>query len=170
MTIRYFQTGGQAFGYDDTDQTAAPLIAAAVAAGWTEVTGNWPPPETVQQAQAVQLASLRAECDAAILAGYVSSALGAVYLYPSSTTDQINMMGSVTASMLPGLAAGWSTPFWCKDNSGVWAMRPHTASQIRQAGNDGKAWVLTCQQKLAALSATVAAATTVDAVKAVVWG
>lgn len=113
---------------------------------------------------------LTAACAAAIVGGYQSSALGAAHLYPSSITDQINMMGSVTASLLPDLPGDWTTPFWCKDEaSGQWAFRPHNAMQIQQAGADGKAHIVDCQARLEQLSAQVMAAASAQAIAAIVW-
>ena len=126
-------------------------------------------PQTLASAQSAQISALTASCAAAITSGYTSSALGSAHTYPSGATDQINMIGSVTASLLPGLASGWTTPFWCADSTGAWSFAPHTAAQIQQAGDDGKAWVVTCQTKLQTLSASVSAAKTLAAVQAIVW-
>jgi hypothetical protein len=116
-----------------------------------------------------KIAELTQSCEADIVGGYSSSALGASHTYPSTMTDQINMMGSVTASLLPDLGSGWSTPFWCADSSDEWSFQPHSVVQIRQAGSDGKAHIVNCQGKLQQLSAAVFAATTPDEVAAVVW-
>ena len=121
-------------------------------------------------AQQAQIAALTAACSAQIVGGFTSSALGAPHTYPSKIpTDQINLMGSVTDSLLPGLPSGWTTPFWCADASGNWSFAPHSAAQIQQAGQDGKANVANSQGKLATLSAQVMAATTVAAVNAITW-
>ncbi len=74
-----------------------------------------------------------------IFAGYQSNALGTAHHYPAKDRDQANMIASVTDSYNPNNATDWTTPFWCRDDAGVWALRPHTADQIRQAGKDGKA-------------------------------
>ncbi|MBB2685135.1 UNVERIFIED_ORG: hypothetical protein GGD47_002723 [Rhizobium etli] len=119
--------------------------------------------------KAVQIALLTAACAEAIVSGYASSALGSQHQYPSKVTDQINMMGSVTDSLLPGQPVNWSTPFWCADEAGAWAFRAHTAEQIQTAGADGKAHILTCQTKLGQLSAQVLAAASAEAVAAIGW-
>ncbi|TAY75330.1 DUF4376 domain-containing protein [Rhizobium ruizarguesonis] len=119
--------------------------------------------------KASRIAVLTATCAEAIVSGYSSSALGSEHQYPSKQTDQINMMGSVTDSLLPGQTVDWSTPFWCADESGAWAFRPHTASQIQGAGADGKAHILECQTKLGQLSVQVMAAASAEAVEAIVW-
>ena len=118
---------------------------------------------------AEKVAELTAACAAAIVSGYTSSALGEVHSYPNDQIAQINMMGSVTGSLLSGLPADWTTPFWCADRAGIWQMRQHTAAQIQRAGRDGAAHVVACQQQLVALNAAVAAANTPEAVAAVVW-
>lgn len=132
--------------------------------------GNTLAPATLTAVQETRIAFLKGACGAAIIGGYTSSALGSPHVYPSGQTDQLNMAGSVLASLLPGLPSTWTTPFWCQDTStGAWAMVEHTASQIQQAGADGKAWVASCQQKLASLTAQVQAATTAAAVLAISW-
>lgn len=127
----------------------------------------------VADAKDVRIAALRAACAAAIGGGFPSAALGATHTYPMDATSQTNLSGSVLASLLPGLAADWTTPFWCADAAGNWAFAPHSAAQIQQAGTDAKAWVVSCQQKLAALIAQVAAIDpntgTAEAVEAVLW-
>ncbi|CAN7475494.1 DUF4376 domain-containing protein [Rhizobium leguminosarum] len=119
--------------------------------------------------KASRIAVLTAACAAAIVSGYSSSALGSEHQYPSKQTDQINMMGSVTDSLLPGQAPDWTTPFWCADESGAWAFRPHTATEIQGAGADGKAHILECQTRLGQLAAQVMAAASAEAVAAIVW-
>lgn len=119
--------------------------------------------------KSAKVAALRAACAAAITGGFVSSALGAPHIYPSGATDQINLMGSVTDTLLPDLPEDWSTPFWCRDAAGEWDFRLHDATQIRQAGRDGKRHVVECQAMLADLSFFVNEATTIIAVNAIQW-
>ena len=128
-----------------------------------------PTASLVATAQAIQAAQLTTDCKNAITGGFVSSALGSSYTYPSTMIDQHNLAASVTASLLPNLPSGWTTPFWAMNNVGTWSFMPHTAAQIQQVGLDGKAWVVSCQEKLAGLNAQIAAAQTVAAVQAVTW-
>lgn len=121
-------------------------------------------------AQAAQVVVLSGACKAAIYAGFASTALGEAYTYPAKDTDQQNLNASVVASLLPGLAADWATPFWCADTQGAWAFRMHSAAQIQQVGKDGKAAILAAMSKNQALADQVAAAATVAAVQAIVWG
>lgn len=144
--------------------------AASVNQGWTFADGKFSAPAaSLEDAKAARIIFLTSACAAAIVGGYSSGALGSDHVYPSGVTDQINMMGSVTASLLPELAPDWVTPFWCEDSDGLWAYRPHTASEIQQAGSDGKAHVVNCQSTLAQLSASIMAASTPAAVAAIEW-
>lgn len=120
-------------------------------------------------AQSAQIAVLSAACQAQIYAGFDSAALGAVHHYPAKDKDQGNLSGSVVSSLLPGLPADWTTPFWCQDSAGAWAFVPHSAAQIQQVGADGKAAIVAALEKNAALAAQVMAAASVAEVQAVVW-
>jgi hypothetical protein len=124
---------------------------------------------SITLARIERISELTADCGAAIVSGFASSALGSPYRYPYKTTDQINLMGAVSASLLPGLDPDWTTPFWCADADGQWSFRSHSAAQIQAVGRDGKAHVVACQTLLAQLTTAVSAATTVEAVKAIVW-
>lgn len=128
----------------------------------------WPAAQ-LQAARTAQLALVTDSAAAAMTGGFQSSALGAAYTYPSTLTDQHNLSGSVVTSLLPNLPSGWTTPYWCQDSAGTWAMVQHTAAQIQQVGMDGKAWVVSCQEKLAGLYAQIEAATTVSAVQSIAW-
>lgn len=148
---------GQSLGrHVGTDPKGKPVLTAA-------------PPPTLDETKSDKVKALYAACSDAIKSGYTSSALGAKHTYPSGATDQTNMLGSVTDSLLPNIPDDWTTPFWCADDAGAWAMRDHTAAQIQQAGADGKAWVVECQQKLTGLVAQVQAAPTAAAVGGITW-
>lgn len=127
------------------------------------------PTPTLTRAQAAQMVLLRAACAAQITGGASSSALGSPHTYPTTANDQANMIASVTASLLPGLGGAWSTPFWCEDQSGNWAMQEHSAAQIQQAGSDIKAAIVAAQTKLRTLTAEIQAASTIAAVQAITW-
>ena len=120
--------------------------------------------------RAARIAALRAACAAAIVGGFTSSALGAPHTYPSAPTDQVNLMGSATASLLPGITESWSTPFWCADAGGAWAYRAHSAAAIQALFDAGKDHVVACQTALAVLTAEVESAADAAAISAIVWG
>lgn len=169
----YFKDTGGALHFLSTEDIAIggekylPLDCVAITDAQADAIRN--PTLTLAQVQAAKVAELSAACAAQIYAGFTSSALGAAHTYPAKDKDQANLSGSVVASMLPNLPAGWTTPFWCMDAAGAWAFVPHTAAQIQQVGADGKAAVVTALEKNAALAAQVMADTTVAAVQAVAW-
>lgn len=109
------------------------------------------------QLQTEKVVELDAACAATILGGFSSDALGTAYTYPAKDTDQQNLASSVLASLMPGLPGDWTTPFWCADETGNWAMRPHTAVQIQQVGVDGKTAIIAAIQQKAALQGTLMA-------------
>jgi hypothetical protein len=126
---------------------------------------------TLDELKANRVAALSADCQAQIYGGFTSDALGAPHLYPAKDRDQANLSGSVVASLLPGLAAGWVTPFWCMDAAGNWAFKPHTVAQIQQVGADGKAAIVAALERNAILAAQVMdpATDTAEKVAAIVW-
>lgn len=170
----YWQTTGNVpenilAGYPEgTEEVPLKPVTAGVDHQWVD--GAWQAlPPNLDALRAARLQGLRADCAADIVGGFPSSALGAPHQYPSAQTDQINLMGSVTASLLPDLAQEWETPFWCADEAGVWAFRPHSAAQIQQAGADGKAHVVAAQAMLDGLVTILATAATAEEIAAIVW-
>jgi hypothetical protein len=130
------------------------------------------PPAAAQllaQAQAAASKTVRAACAVAITGGFPSSALGSAHTYPSGATDQANLSAAVLASLMPGLDSAWTTPQACCDSGGVWAYVPHTAAQIQQVGVDCKTAIQACLARNADLQTQITAATTVEAVQAIVW-
>ena len=124
---------------------------------------------TLGQARNRKAALLRAACQAQICAGFTSAALGSPFRYPASETDQRNLQASLTLSLLPSLSADWTTPFWCVDADGAWAMRDHTVRQIQQAGADAKSAIVAAQQKLARLLSQVVSAAAIADLQAIEW-
>lgn len=118
--------------------------------------------------KAAKVRALTASCEAAILEGYTSDALGTPHLYPANLTDQINMLSSVADAGLEH-EEGWTTPFTCRDGEGSWDWRNHTASQIQQAGADGKAAITAIRAHLKELRDQVAAAADAGAVAEIAW-
>ncbi len=178
----YTPSTGAIIGFYDSVDSPPPATASVLAittaqwqtclvtAGYTVTGGVLTAPSSaalLAQAQSAAVARLTAACAATITAGYPSSALGAVYGYPMGQTDQDNLIAATTASL--NAATVWTTPFWCADSGGNWAMRPHTASQIQTVQRDSRAWVVSNQTRLAARVAAVNAAATVAGAGAVVW-
>lgn len=153
---------------EGTEEVPLKPVVSGVDHAWVD--GAWQSlPPNLDALRAARVQGLRADCAADIVGGFSSSALGAAHQYPSAQTDQINLMGSVTASLLPDLAPEWETPFWCADGAGMWAFRPHSAAQIQQVGADGKAHVVAAQATLDGLVTHLATAATPEDIAAIVW-
>jgi hypothetical protein len=57
--MKYFKDqAGKVYGYDDADKLQRPLIDKATAAGWVDVTANWPPAKTLAQLAAAKQAAM----------------------------------------------------------------------------------------------------------------
>lgn len=138
--------------------------------GWKYNKGAFlAPTPTLENVRVAALAILEAGCAATILEGFTSAALGQPYRYPAKLTDQSNLQASVLASLFPGLAEDWSTPFWCQDAAGTWAYRPHTAAQIQQVGTDGKDAINACIAHKIQLEQQLAKANTLAEAEAITW-
>lgn len=118
-------------------------------------------PVQLATAQARQGAALAAACQAAIIGGFTSAALGDAHAYPSDLATQANQVQAAT------IAAGGA--LWCQPSGGDWAFVAHTQAQAQQVVTDFAAARQALQQRLAALTNEVQAETTVAEVKAVVW-
>ncbi|HDR9099677.1 TPA: hypothetical protein QDA86_003015 [Burkholderia vietnamiensis] len=183
-----YDASGNIIAFYDTIDSPAPSGASVVDitdAQWLTCIsqqGQWhvvsgalaqvPPPTSAQllaTAQAAQIATLTQACANAITTGFSSSALGTAHTYPAQITDQQNLSASVLSSLMPNLPSGWSTPFWCADSTGAWSYANHTAAQIQQVGQDGKAAILAAIAKKVQFEQQVMAATTIEAVRAIVW-
>ena len=127
------------------------------------------PPLTLAEVKTIKSIQIKKDTELAIYAGYNSSALGTAHHYPAGSKDQMNMIASVTDSYHLTNLPTWTTPFWCADTNNVWGYRLHTATQIQQAGADGKAAILVSLSHNATLQGMIAAATTIAQVEAIVW-
>jgi len=124
------------------------------------------PTSTLDGAKVAQIALIKASCEAQIVGGFTSSALGSLRGYPSQDTDQRNLQSAVSASV--GAAATWATPIWCA-NAGVWSLTSHSAAQVQQVNADWLAFRVAAQQKYAGLVSQINAATSASAVQAIAW-
>ncbi|BAK75826.1 hypothetical protein NH8B_0994 [Pseudogulbenkiania sp. NH8B] len=145
------------------------LYAGDMQPGDREATAGEVAQKQLGTAITAKMAELAAACRDAIYAGFTSSALGEVRSYPFQDKDQANLNSSVTASMLPGNAGDWTTPFWCADAAGKWTWAPHTAEQIQQVGRDAMAAKLAQLQKNEALQKRVESAATIEDVQSIQW-
>ncbi len=125
--------------------------------------------ETIDDLKFQTVSKFRVQCETAITGGFFSDALGLPHRYPSKQTDQINLMGSVTASLLPDAGPDWHTPFWCANSDNEWGYLDHSAKQIQKAGADGKAHVILCQTTLVDLAYRVYEAKTPDDLREIKW-
>jgi hypothetical protein len=110
----------------------------------------------------IKLAELNIACNAAILAGFESSALGESNVYDFDYEAQINLAG-----MLQAITNGMiSEPITWKA-SGI--PLPHTFDQFKQVYADGLAFKNAQVQHYWELKAQVQAAETQDEIEAIVW-
>lgn len=130
--------------------------------GWGFANGVFTAPApTLAESKTAKNAEINAACEAAIVGGFASSALGSPHTYDSELEDQLNLIGAV------GL--GTDLPYRCADAVGVKEFRLHTAAQLKQVAADGAAIKLAALEKAATLKAQVQAAADAAAVGAVVW-
>ncbi len=113
-------------------------------------------------AKTTQISLLDKSCADEIILGFTSSALGAIYKYPSKPNDQTNLVGSVSS----GLA---EIDFWCMDEAGLWALRTHTLTQITQVLADAATLRIGYSVKLAGLISEISAMTDISEIELVVW-
>jgi hypothetical protein len=100
-------------------------------------------PVVLVQMHGRKYVEMNTACEATILGGFTSDALGAAYAYSSQMDDQVNLMGSV----IQGLEMAYS----CRDQGGIKAFRLHTAAQLRQVSNDFMSFKMKLLQKSDAL-------------------
>lgn len=105
----------------------------------------------------------------AIVSGFKSAALGTEHYYPSNLVDQQNLNSSVVSALLEDEGSSWATPFWCANQAGEWAFVAHSVAQIKQAGKDAKAHVLTQMNKSAELQAQIQQVDSFEALSAIQW-
>ena len=104
--MKYFNNGTDVHGYDETVETDAPYIDAAIAAGWVDVTASWPPaPPAPTEAEVVASyqAAVQNELDAYAVSMKYESILS-MASYANSTNDQFK------AEALAALA--WRDNVW----------------------------------------------------------
>jgi hypothetical protein len=131
-----------------------------------------PESEKLDKAVAFKSNELKGKCASAIISGCPSSALGEVFIYPTTPIDTQNLGNSALAALSAKIdnTEGWTTPFWTfKPSDLSWAYRQHTADQIIQAAQDVKAYIVGLQSHYAELLSQVNEATTESQVLAIQW-
>lgn len=121
-----------------------------------------------------KILELSNKCELVVTQGFTSSALGYDHVYDSEVVDQVNIIGSVTAtSPTPDYPQGMPIPYAVRPiENGV--VQPkiykvHTHIQLRQALADGAIFKLGCLQHFNQLRDFIYTLTTKEEVEAVNW-
>ena len=123
--------------------------------GEIKIVDELPSAYLLSVAKEAQLSAVYASCGRAIVAGFISDALGSPHLYPSKAEDQTNLIGAAIASSQTDLPVDWVVPFSCADESGTWDKRLHSPSQIQKVLSDGVTKRVAYSAKLASLCAQI---------------
>jgi len=119
----------------------------------------------LQNKKDIKTNELNTTCAKEITSNFSSSALGDTHIYQSEQTDQLNLIGVVTAGQDDYFKCGVEDT----DGNVAWNYKMHTIAQLQQVLGDGKAHKQGLLQKANTLKAKVASATTVAEVEAIVW-
>lgn len=115
----------------------------------------------VHQAKTVEV---NRACEAAIVDGFYSAALGEIHKYSSQMEDQLNLNGAILR--------GVDTLYACRDELGRKDYRPHSFAQVSQVWDDFAEHKLRLLQKALQLKEALDQALerdNVDALEAVTW-
>ena len=115
---------------------------------------------SLKEMKTSKLTSLNTFCEAAIVGGFTSSALGSEHTYQSDRDDQVNLMGLVTA--------GNDDVLKCFDGY-TWNWKQHTVSQLKKVFNDGAAFKKEQLIKANTLKAQIEAASANEELDGIVW-
>lgn len=119
----------------------------------------------LQALHTLKVVAINQACEAAITAGFPSSALGSPYTYGSQLEDQLNLTGAV----LRGLEMDYP----CRDDQGVKAYRLHTLEQLSQVSADFTLFKLQLLQRADELKQQLDQALLAgdaDALESIAWG
>jgi len=161
--MNYFKnTNNEIFAYDD-EQVAQGYGKDLTALTQAEFDAMMQP--TLVEVQSSKISEINTLCGKAIISGFTSSALGSAHTYQSEQTDQLNLVGAVTA--------GTDDYFKCgvTDANGniTWNYELHTIAQLHQVLADGKVYKLALLEKANTLKVQVANATNIADIEAIVW-
>lgn len=115
--------------------------------------------------QAQQITVINDACATELLAGFNSSALGTPHKYDSAIVDQLNFMQAYAIAQVTNAPVEYRV--WNED--GTKSFYPHTAAQFETVYQDGATVKAAALTKCATLKISITAATTNDAVTAIVW-
>lgn len=118
-----------------------------------------PPP--LESFKSSAIAKMEAAARGAILAGFISDALGSEHIYGGKETDQINLVGAA--------ASGTDMPFPCADANGVWDRRLHTAAQLKTVVAHGAEYKQAVLTALDARRSEIENASDLTALNNIVW-
>ena len=166
-------------------ESAPPAIPPGKQAVWLIAEQKWlvreiparpaPPPVTLEEAKAEKVIQLRNDCETVISAGFASSAMGQPGFYPSSETDQRNLLSAAIAAQSDAsgwknyiTSSTWKTFLWCQ-LEGAWGLQVHNASQTLQVNADWVAFRLGYQEKCAQLLQQLDACSSIEAALAINW-
>ncbi|CRI59124.1 DUF4376 domain-containing protein [Pseudomonas sp. CCOS 191] len=123
-----------------------------------------PEPELLDNLYRQKVAEINSACEATIIAGFWSSALGEPHQYPSKLDDQLNLTGVILQ--------GFDSRYGCRDKQGVKELRLHTAKQLRQVSDDFTTYKLELLQRYNVLKQQLAQALSngeMNAMQVVTW-
>lgn len=159
----YWDDDNQSYAFDWHSQTMVPPKQADIDA--------LKPAMILDGAKKTRKDLMTETCKSVITGGFVSSALGAAWSYPSkedeNVKDQSNLHSAVAVST--NAPVGWTVSLWCQDSTGVWQLQPHDATQIQQVGLDFRAHLNDAIGRNADRQAAIDAALSVRDVEAIVW-
>lgn len=93
-----------------------------------------------------KIARLKELCEAEILQGVDSDALGSYHHYDCDPQEQLNISNAVQYSTIVGFAE-----IKCTDSSGTKAFRVHTKEQVEAVFQAGAAYIHECRKRYAAM-------------------
>ncbi len=157
----------------ESGRTDAVMSSAQEIVDWVgeghEILPEDHPVTELEMAATQKIAQLSAACEAHILAGFGSDALGEPHHYPFSERDQLNLHGAVLNAALNVQTPDWTTPLKCGDADEAWSYVMHTPAQTLAVNDDASAFRIAALMKNAQLAQCVAAATTIDEINAIGW-
>ncbi len=124
-------------------------------------------PFVLSTSQQIARDRIKKSCNNAIITGIESSVLGISHHYPTELTDQQNLSGLVTETLLSNPPSEFK--FWCKDGNGKWSRKAHTSTQIQQLGKAVASHVKTQQTQYEIKLGEIALATSQTELDLVVW-